>query len=69
LRCSIFILVTNEHNMATLKQSSEANQLTERDETSLVQEAPRSITYHSIPTSTSIQCSARAIPLLCSRTS
>jgi hypothetical protein len=39
LCCSILILVTNlaeQHNMVTLKQSSEANQLTKRDESSLV---------------------------------
>jgi hypothetical protein len=37
--CSIFILVTNpaeQHNMAPLKQSSEANKPSQRDESSLV---------------------------------
>jgi hypothetical protein len=39
MRSSIFILVTNlaeQHNMVTLKQSSDANQLTQRDKPSLV---------------------------------
>jgi hypothetical protein len=39
MRCSIFILVTNlakQHNMVTLKQSSEANQMTWTDKSSLV---------------------------------
>jgi hypothetical protein len=39
MRSLIFILVTNlaeQHKMVTLKQSSEANQLTWRDESSLV---------------------------------
>jgi hypothetical protein len=39
LLCSIFILITSpteQHNMVTLKQSSEANQLTQRDKSSLI---------------------------------
>jgi hypothetical protein len=67
IRCLIFILVKNppeQHNMATLKQSSEVNQLTQRRVQSCsIWEGSRSIIFHLLPTATSFTSTVRAFPL------
>jgi hypothetical protein len=72
LLCRSFILVTNpteQHNMVTLKQSSEAKPLKWTSPVFSIREASRTITYHLLPTPTSFHGRVRAIPLFYSRTS